>query len=263
MRLTLLGTGTSYGVPVIACSCDVCTSDNPRNKRLRSSAFFEVAGRGFLIDTAPELRLQALRSGVTWVDAVFYTHYHADHVNGLDDLKAFNAVLQGPLPCFGNRSTEAMLRGRFDYAFAGTPYVGAIPHITFRSVEDSFDALGVPVTPVPLQHGRIEATGWRIGRAAYLTDCNAIAPASMALLGGLELLVIDALRPRPHPTHFCISEAIQIARQLRPDRTLLTHLTHEVNHAAISAELPTGVELAYDGLVIELEDPIGGPFAER
>ena len=176
MRLTLLGTGTSYGVPVIACSCRVCTSDDPRDKRTRAAAFFEADGRGFLVDTGPELRLQALRHGIRRVDAVFYTHYHADHVNGLDDLKAFNAVLGGPLPCFGNRSTEATLRARFDYAFAGTPFVGAIPHITFRSVEAPFDAHEVTVTPIPLRHGRIEATGWRIGGAAYLTDCNGIPP---------------------------------------------------------------------------------------
>ena len=254
MRLTLLGTGTSYGVPVIACSCRVCTSDDPRDKRTRAAAFVEVGGRGFLIDTGPELRLQALRNDVRRVDAVLYTHYHADHVNGLDDLKAFNAVLQGPLPCFGNRATEAVLRDRFDYAFAGTPYVGAIPHITFRSVEAPFDALGVRVTPVPLRHGRIEATGWRIGGAAYLTDCNGIPPRSLELLGDLDLLVIDGLRPRPHPTHFSIPEAVEVARELRPKLTLLTHLTHEVERDVVGPELPPGVELAYDGQVIDLRD---------
>ena len=254
MRLTLLGTGTSHGVPVIACPCGVCGSQNPRNQRTRCSAFVDVNGAGFLIDTATELRLQALRAGIRRVDAVLFTHYHSDHVGGLDDLKAFNAVLGGPIPCYGNADTEASLRQRFDFAFAGTPWIGAIPHVSYQVVEGPFAALGVRVTPVELQHGRITATGWRIGNAAYLTDCNGIPPRSMPLLAGLELLVIDALRYRPHPTHFSIPEAIDVAQELRPHRTLLTHLTHEVDHAAINAELPTGVELAYDGQVVEIDD---------
>ncbi len=254
MRVTLLGTGTSYGVPVIGCSCAVCTSDDPRNKRTRSSALVEVDGRRFLLDSATELRLQALRCGVRRVDAVLYTHEHADHVSGLDDLKAFNAVLGGPLPCFGNAATGASLRDRYDYAFVERPFVGAIPHITFDVVEAPFDLLGVRITPVDLQHGRIRSTGWRIGDAAYLTDTNGIPPRSLELLGGLELLVIDGLRPRPHPTHFSIPEAVAVAQQLRPRRTLLTHLTHDVDHATTGAELPPGIELAYDGLVVELSD---------
>jgi phosphoribosyl 1,2-cyclic phosphate phosphodiesterase len=252
MRVTLLGTGTSYGVPVIGCDCAVCTSDDPRNTRMRSSAFIEVDGRSFLIDTTPELRLQALRQGIRRVDAVLYTHEHADHVNGLDDLKAFNAVLGGPLPCFGNRRTESSLRQRFDFAFAGTPFIGAIPHITFEVVDAPFEVLGVTVVPIELQHGRITATGWRIGGAAYLTDTNGIPPRSMALLEGLELLVLDGLRPRPHPTHFSIPEAVDVARALRPRQTLLTHLTHDVDYRAISADLPPGVGLAYDGQIIEV-----------
>jgi phosphoribosyl 1,2-cyclic phosphate phosphodiesterase len=254
VRLTLLGTGTSHGVPVIGCSCAVCTSEDPRNRRTRSSAFVEVGGRRFLIDTATELRLQALRNGVRRVDAVLYTHEHADHVNGLDDLKAFNAVLGGPLPCFGNARTGASLRQRFDFAFVGTPFIGGIPHITFEAVDAAFDLLGVRVVPIELQHGRITATGWRIGGAAYLTDCNGIPPRSLELLRDLDLLVIDGLRPRPHPTHFSIPEAIDVAQQLRPRRALLTHLTHEVEHGAISAELPPGIELAYDGQVVDLPD---------
>ncbi len=255
MRLTLLGTGTSHGVPVIGCSCAVCTSEDPRNQRTRSSAFVEVGGRSFLIDTATELRLQALRNGVRRVDAVLYTHEHADHVNGLDDLKAFNAVLGGPVPCYGNRSTADALGERFDYAFAGTPWVGFIPHLTFTVVERPFEALGIPITPVELRHGRIVSTGWRIGRFAYLTDTNGIPPASLALLGGLDVMVVDGLRPRPHPTHFSIPEAVAVARELRPRRTLLTHLTHEVEHATVSETLPPGVELAYDELTFELPDP--------
>ncbi len=252
MRVILLGTGTSHGVPMIGCTCAVCASDDPRNKRTRTSAFVEVDGRGFLVDAATELRLQSIDNGVRRVDAVLFTHYHADHVSGLDDLKAFNAVLRGPLPCFGNADTEAQLRQRFDFAFAGTPYIGFIPHITFDVVEDPFEVLGVGITPIELQHGRITATGWRIGEAALLWDTNGIPPRSLERLQGLELLVLDGLRVNPHPTHFCIPQAIEIARQLRPKLTLLTHLTHEVDHATVSETLPPGVELGYDGQVVEL-----------
>ncbi len=252
MRVTLLGTGTSHGVPVIGCSCAVCTSDDPRNARTRTSALVEVDGRAFLIDTATELRIQALRQGLRRVDAVLFTHYHADHVSGLDDVKAFNAVLGGPLPCYGNRETEAQLRQRYEFAFAGTPYIGLIPHITFEVVEQPFELLGVGITPIELRHGRITATGWRIGNAAFCWDTNGIPPHSMERLLGLDLLVLDGLRQRPHPTHFCITEAVEVARRLRPRLTLLTHLTHEVDHATVSADLPPGVELGYDGQVIEL-----------
>lgn len=255
MRLTILGAGSSHGTPVIACNCLTCTSPDPRDRRTRASALVEVGGRSFLIDTGPELRFQAVREGIRRVDAVLYTHYHADHVHGIDDLKAFNAVLGGPLPCFGNADTAAVLRERFDYAFAGTPWVGLIPHLTFDVVEEPFALLGVPIAPVELQHGRIISTGWRIGGMAYLTDANDIPPRSLDLLHGLDLLVIDGLRDRPHPTHFSVSEAVAVARELRPKRTLLTHMNHDVHFARTSATLPEGVGLAYDGLVVDLPDP--------
>jgi phosphoribosyl 1,2-cyclic phosphate phosphodiesterase len=255
MRLTILGSGASHGSPAIACACPTCSSDDPRNHRTRSSALIEVGGRTFLIDTGPELRVQAVRACIQRVDAVLYTHFHADHAHGIDDLKAFNAVLGGPLPCYGNAQTDAVLRQRFDYAFAGTPWVGLIPHLTFEVVDETFDLLGVPVTPVDLQHGRIRSHGWRIGDLAYLTDVNAIPPASLAKLHDLDLMVIDGLRERPHPTHFSIDEAVAVARDLRPQRTLLTHLNHDVEYHRISASLPDGVGLAYDGLIVDLADP--------
>ena len=255
MRLTILGSGSSHGSPVIGCTCETCTSDDLRNHRYRASALVEVAGRAFLIDTGPELRLQALRADVRRIDAVLYTHFHADHVHGLDDLKAFNAALGGPLPCYGNAQTNEALRERFDYAFAGTPWVGLIPHLTFDVVDDPFELLGVSITPVDLQHGRIRSCGWRIGGLAYLTDANGIPPRSMARLHDLDLLVIDGLRPRPHPTHFSIDEAVAVARDLRPRRTLLTHMNHNVEYSRESAALPKDVALAYDGLVVELPDP--------
>jgi phosphoribosyl 1,2-cyclic phosphate phosphodiesterase len=255
MRLTILGSGSSHGTPVIGCTCETCTSDDPRNHRYRASALVEVGDRAFLIDTGPEMRLQALRADLRRIDAVLYTHFHADHVHGIDDLKAFNAALGGSLPCFGNAQTEAVLRERFDYAFAGTPWVGLIPDLTFHVVDETFDLFGVPVTPVDIQHGRIRSCGWRIGGLAYLTDANSIPPTSMDRLHGLDLMVIDGLRPRPHPTHFSIDEAIAVSRDLRPRQTLLTHMNHNVEYTRESADLPPGVALAYDGLVVELPDP--------
>lgn len=255
MRLTILGSGSSHGTPVIGCTCKTCTSDDPRNQRMRASALVEVHGRSFLIDTGPELRVQALRAGIRRVDAVLYTHFHADHVHGIDDVKAFNAVLGGPLPSYGNAETGAILQRRFDYAFAGTPWVGLIPHLTYEVVDDPFELLGVPITPVDLQHGRIRSCGWRIGGLAYLTDTNGIPAASLERLGGLDVLILDGLRERPHPTHFSIGEATAVARDLRPRQTLFTHLSHEVEYTRVSAMLPPGVGLAYDGLVLELPDP--------
>lgn len=255
MRLTILGSGSSHGSPVIGCTCDTCTSADPRNHRMRASALVEVGDRAFLIDTGPEMRVQSIRAGIQRIDAVLYTHFHADHAHGIDDLKAYNAALGGPLPCFGNAQTESELRSRFAYAFVGTPWVGLIPHLQFEAVEEPFEFLGVPITPIDLQHGRIRSCGWRIGGLAYLTDANAIPDSSMARLGGLDLLVIDGLRQRPHPTHFSIDEAVEVARELRPAYTLLTHMNHNVEYTRDGADLPDDVGLAYDGLVVELPDP--------
>lgn len=252
MRLTMLGTGTSHGVPVIGCGCAVCRSTDPRDKRTRASAAVQANGATLLLDTATEMRLQVLRHDIARVDAVLYTHLHADHVSGLDDLKAFNAVLGGAMPCYGNAITESSLRERYAYAFAGTPWIGAIPHVTFEVVAEPFELFGLRVTPVPISHGRIMACGWRIEDVAYLTDTNGIPAESMRLLGGLELMVVDGLRFRPHPTHFSIGEALAVIAELRPKRALLTHLNHDVPHAATSAELPAGVGLAYDGLIVDL-----------
>lgn len=252
MRVMLLGTGTSHGIPVIGCHCAVCRSPDPRNKRTRASAAIQANGTTLLLDTSTEMRLQVLRHGIERVDAVLYTHFHADHVSGLDDLKAFNAVLGGPMPCYGNDTTEASLRERYGFAFAGTPWIGAIPHITFEVIDGPLEIGGLPATPVPLTHGRIMACGWRIGDVAYLTDTNGIPPESMARLEGLELMIVDALRLRPHPTHFSVAEALAVIAELKPRRALLTHLNHEIEHAAVNAGLPAGVELAYDGLEIEV-----------
>jgi phosphoribosyl 1,2-cyclic phosphate phosphodiesterase len=248
----MLGTGTSHGVPMIGCGCAVCRSDDPRNRRTRASAAIQANGVTLLLDTATEMRIQVLREGIDRVDAVLYTHFHADHVSGLDDVKAFNAVLGGPMPCFGNASTERSLRERYRFAFEPVPLIGAIPQLRYQVVDEPFRVFGLDLLPVPIQHGGIVACGWRVGDVAYLTDTNGIPASSKPLLQGLELMIIDALRYRPHPTHFSVGEALEAIAELRPRRALLTHVNHDLDQATLDAELPDGVRLAYDGLVVEL-----------
>src|ERR687887_237044 len=212
MRVIFLGTATSYGVPQVGCRCATCTSSNPKNTRTRASVYVETdEGVRLLVDSGPDIRLQALRERITRVDAVLFTHYHADHTGGIDDLKAFNATLGGVLPCFGDADTEASLRQRFDYAFEGTPWIGLIPHISFKVVDSKpFHVGSTGVQPIPLRHGRIRSTGYRIGRFAYLTDTSGIPASSRALLGDLDTLVIDSLRWESHPTHLSVPEALEV-----------------------------------------------------
>jgi phosphoribosyl 1,2-cyclic phosphate phosphodiesterase len=250
MRVTILGSGTSFGVPSVACDCPVCTSPDPRNRRDRASIYVETEGVALLVDTATEFRHQALRERIRRVDAVLYTHAHADHVGGLDDLRRF--CEPGPLACYGTVATRAAVVRRFDYAFAPPPWPGASPVLEFHPVFGPFRAAGVEVVPVPLRHGGMEVLGFRVGNVAYATDCNGVPPESRALLRDLDLLILDALRFTPHPTHFTLPESLAVVADLRPRRTLLTHMSHEIDHATVSASLPAGVELAYDGLVVEV-----------
>lgn len=254
MRVVFLGTAMSYGVPQVGCCCATCTSPDPRNVRTRASLYVETdEGAHLLVDTGPELRIQALRERVTRVDAILYTHYHADHTAGIDDLKAFNAQRGRVLPCYGDVDTEASLRERFVYAFNGTPWVGLIPHIDFCPVDRApFPVNGSLVQPVPLRHGRIRSTGYRIRDFAYLTDTSGVPDTSLALLRGLDTLVVDALRWEPHPTHFSVPEALSLIAALQPRRAYLTHVGHMLEHHATNARLPEGVQVAYDGLELLL-----------
>jgi len=254
MRVLFLGTSTSYGVPVIGCRCETCTSTDPRNKRTRASVFVETdEGVRLLIDSGPEVRLQALREHVTRVDAVLYTHFHADHTAGIDDLKAFNAALGGILPCFGDAPTGASLRERFGYAFAGTPWIGLIPHIGFTNVDrEPFYVGKTCIQPIPMRHGSIRATGYRIGGFAYLTDTSGVPPTSRALLQGCQAVVVDALRWEPHPTHLSVPEALELIEEVRPRRGYLTHVSHSLEHGATNARVGPDVEVAYDGLELTL-----------
>jgi phosphoribosyl 1,2-cyclic phosphate phosphodiesterase len=255
MRVRFLGTSTSYGVPVIGCPCATCTSTDLHNRRTRASVYVETDDHvRLLIDTGPELRLQALREGLTRIDAVLYTHFHADHTAGIDDLKAFNAALGGVLPCFGDGPTGASLRERFAYAFTGTPWIGLIPHISYTVVDTSPFYVGRScIQPIPMRHGSIRSTGYRIGNFAYLTDTSGVPASSRALLQELDLIVVDALRWEPHPTHLSVPEALELIAELRPRQAYLTHVGHTLEHEATNRRIAPNVEVAYDGLEVTLE----------
>jgi len=254
-RIVVLGSGTSHGVPMIGCQCPVCTSSDSRDKRTRTSAVLQTAGHSFLIDTTPELRMQCLACNITRVDAVLYTHSHADHVAGLDDLRRFNALQKTAIPCYGNAHTLHDLHRMFSYAFKDMPdYPSAKPHLDTIEVDGPFELLGVRVVPIPLFHGKLPVLGFRIGSFAYCTDCSCIPEESMALLQGLQVLILDGLRRRPHPTHFNLEQAVEAARQIGAGQTFFTHIAHELGHKATNAELPAGMALAHDGQVIEIKD---------
>jgi phosphoribosyl 1,2-cyclic phosphate phosphodiesterase len=255
-QLVFLGTGTSHGIPVIGCGCLVCSHPNPKNRRTRCSVVLGLPEGNLLIDTAPELRIQLLREGIGLVHAVAYTHEHADHLFGLDDLRIFGDYLGHDLPVYCDRHVEARIRKVFDYAFDPRTRhfpAGGIPRLTFVQISDEpVEILGVRVTPIPMAHGHYPVLGFRLGNVAYCTDTSSIPPASMELLAGLDLLVLDCLRHRPHPTHLTVEEAIDTARRLAPRRTLFTHLCHELEHEATNATLPPGMEVAYDGMQVPL-----------
>lgn len=255
-QLILLGTGTSVGVPCIGCPCEVCGSEDPRDKRTRCAALLGLPQGNLLIDTPPDLRQQLLRERVGIVHAVLYTHEHADHVFGLDDLRLFPFYLGHGVPLYCEPQVEARIRKSFDYAFHSEEptHTGAAPQIVFQPISLApFDLLGATVIPLRLKHGpKFEVLGFRIGNVAYCTDTNGIPPESMELLAGLDVLILDALRPRPHVTHFSLDEAIEVARRLQPKRTIFTHIAHDLGHAATNARLPPGMELGYDGQRVPL-----------
>lgn len=245
--VTILGSGTSTGVPVPGCVCSVCTSDDPRNVRTRCSALLSFGERRILIDTATDLRQQALREGLSRIDAVLYTHSHADHIHGIDDLRVFNPASGETIPVYAASEVITLIHRNFAYIFSEEPEAGYLPRLETRVVEGPFTLFGLPVQPVELQHGPGRCLGYRFGSFAYLTDCNGLPAASEEALQDLDILVIDGLRFRPHTTHFNIPQAVAAAQRLGARRTLLTHLSHDIDHARDGAVLPSGVELAYDG----------------
>ncbi len=245
-----LGSGTSYGVPVPACRCDVCRSDDPMNRRTRCSAILRIRGRNVLVDAATDFRAQALREGLDRIDAVLVSHSHADHLHGIDDLRAFSLSRREPIPTYGNKATLADIRDRFGYMFDDpTFHLGwGIPRLELHEIDAPSEICGAMVIPVPVLHGNQSILGFRVGGLAYLTDCSGIPDDSRELLRDLDTLVIDGLRPRPHPTHFSIPEALEVVAELGPRQAFLTHLTHEIDHASFEKTLPDSVRLAYDGL---------------
>jgi phosphoribosyl 1,2-cyclic phosphate phosphodiesterase len=256
MRFTFLGTGTSFGVPQIGCGCAVCRSTDPRDKRNRSGALLEAGTSTILIDTPPELRLQLIAGGFSQVDAVLYTHEHADHTNGIDDLRMFSVRQRRALPVYGPAETLERLRASFGYIFDDArPYEGTSkPSLALHAVTPgvAVDVAGVSVLPLAFRHGHIRVFGYRIGDLAYITDVKSIPDTERRQLQGLDLLVLNALWWRSHPTHLSIGEAIETAQALGARRTYLTHLTHETGHAELAGQLPEGIFPAYDGLTVEV-----------
>ena len=249
----LLGVGSSGGSPALGCSCQTCVSTDPKNVRTRASAVMRAGGKTFLIDTGPDLRGQALREQILHVDAVLYTHPHADHLNGIDDLRAFCWLQKAALPVYGNRLMLGHIRERFPYTLMKPNEFWDKPVLTIHEVEaEPFQVGDVTIQPIPLIHGKWPILGWRIGNVAYLTDVSEIPEASMALLQDLDLLFLDCLRTKPHPTHLSVEQSLQVAAEIAAKRTVLIHMTHELEYHALTAQLPAGIEVGYDGLRIEI-----------
>ena len=256
MKITVLGSGTSHGVPAIGCDCVVCTSSDPKDRRTRPSIYIETAETHLLVDTSTDLRTQALARNVRRVDAILFTHSHADHVMGLDDVRRYNQMQKGPIPCYADAATIAALRRTFAYVFSPPTQIGGgLPQLELHEITGPWSIADVRIVPIPLWHGKLPVLGFRIGAFAYLTDCNRIPDESWPLLtadGGVRTIILDALRHRPHSTHFSVSEAVAVAQRLGVERAYLTHIAHDLGHAATNAQLPAGVELAYDGVQIEI-----------
>jgi phosphoribosyl 1,2-cyclic phosphate phosphodiesterase len=257
LQLTVLGSGTSMGVPSLGCRCAVCRSADPHDRRTRPSVLLAAGGRNVVIDTSPDFRSQALREGLERLDAVVFTHGHADHILGLDDIRPFNIKQRAVIPLYGSPETLTIIRRTFAYIFDGGPTASTIPGVRLHTIEGPFDPFGlaeqpIELVPVPAEHGGIEVLGFRFGRAAYLTDFSAVPAASKALLAGLDDLILDALRHTPHPMHSTVEQSLRLVGELQPRRAWFTHIAHDLPHEATNARLPENVRLAYDGLRFEV-----------
>jgi phosphoribosyl 1,2-cyclic phosphate phosphodiesterase len=252
-KITVLGTGTSVGVPTVGCRCAVCSSPDPRDKRLRPSILVAYEGHNVVIDTTPDFRTQMLRAQVDHLDAVIYTHAHADHIMGLDDVRPFNFRQRGDIPIYASAGTLGVIRRAFFYVFDDSPRTTYVPQLEIHELDGTpFDIQGLQFIPVPIEHGKDGIFGFRFGNAAYLTDHSGIPESSMAMLHGLDVLFLDALRHKPHPTHSTVQRSIETASALQARRTFFTHICHDLPHVKTELALPPNVFLAFDGLEIEV-----------
>jgi phosphoribosyl 1,2-cyclic phosphate phosphodiesterase len=251
--LTVLGSGTSMGVPTIGCTCAVCHSPDPHDRRTRPSVLLEYAGKVVLIDTTPDFREQAIREQVSRIDAVLYTHSHADHILGIDDLRPLSYHREGKIPLYARAEAAEYIRNMFRYIFDADYKFGGLARLELKSIEGVFDLFGVRFDPIPIIHGDTEIYGFRFGSAAYLTDFSEIPESSLPRLQGLDVLFLDGLRHKPHPTHSTVENSIRIADTLQAKRVFFTHICHDLPHAATNASLPSHVRLSYDGMKLEFE----------
>jgi phosphoribosyl 1,2-cyclic phosphate phosphodiesterase len=253
LKIRVLGSGTSSGVPTIGCSCEVCHSTDPRDTRLRPSILIRYRDKNIVIDTTPDFRAQVLRAGIDRLDAIVYTHGHADHILGLDDVRPFNYHQKERIPIYASRSAFAIIERVFEYVFDKRDRKTSVPKLEVNLIDDApFEVLGLRFEPIPLIHGHDTIYGFRFDNVAYLTDHSEIPPSSLERLRGLDVLFLDALRHRPHPTHSTVEKSLETVQLLQPSRTYFTHMCHDLGHAATEALLPPGVFLAYDGLEIDV-----------
>lgn len=253
VALTVLGSGTSLGVPTIGCRCRVCVSDDPRDQRTRPSVLLRYNGRAVVIDTGPDFRFQALRASLDRLDAVLYTHAHADHILGLDDTRPFTLDENTTIPIYGNEPALRGIRRVFQYVFDGNYPYGGVPSIRDHLITGPVELFGLEFTPVPVLHGRMQVLGFRFGPVAYLTDYNEIPETSAQLLRGVEILFLDALRHEAHPTHMTVAQAVEQVARFQPQQAFFTHIAHDLGHAQTNASLPENARLCYDGMELEFE----------
>jgi phosphoribosyl 1,2-cyclic phosphate phosphodiesterase len=253
LQLTVLGSGTSMGVPTLGCHCDVCRSSDPRDQRTRPSLLLSYNDRNVVIDTSPDFRAQAIREKIERLDAVIYTHGHADHILGLDDIRPFNLKQGGKIPLYASVDTQNTLRKQFAYVFDDAPTESSVPGVEMHTITGPFELFGLEFVPVPANHGKQPVLGFRFGGAAYLTDFSTVPEESKKLLTGLDDFVLDALRYRPHPMHSNVEQSLALVAELKPKRAWFTHICHDLGHIDANAKLPEGVQLAYDGLKFEVQ----------